>query len=380
MKKVGFVLNHYDVHQVPHVVPYAFELSRLYDDIEVSVLCATSAEMAFTREIAHGYAGHRCQIRQLDVPALIRWVDPVLSKVVFARKHFSLSHNRDLLRGFDALVVPEITSLELKKHGGFERVKMVFTHHGAGDRLVGALDDKIGEFDLVFVPGQKYADRLLEMGLVEKDKLKICGYPKFEAMEKLGIKRKKLFDNDRPVVVYNPHHVRSQSSWSKLGCDILDYFYESKTYNLIFAPHTVLFKRSWSKGEALPGRYKSNDHVLVDTGSRALSDMTYLRASDIYIGDASSQVYEFLETPRPCIFVDTHKTKWQNDPYYRHWEFGPVVDDIAMLDKALGQVGAEREKYEPVQLENINYTFSKSDVSAGERGARAIAEILGFAQ
>lgn len=378
LKKVGFVINHYDVHQVPHVVPYAFELSRLYQNVEVSVLCSTAAEMEFAREIGNGYAGHRCKIEQLDVPSLIRLVDPVLSKIVFAKKRFALTHNVELLSKFDVLVVPEITSLVLKKQKRFDNVKMVFTHHGAGDRLVSTLDEKICEFDLVFVPGEKYADRLLEMGLVTKDKLVVCGYPKFEAMETLGIKKRKLFDNDRPVVVYNPHHTKSQSSWHKMGCDILDYFYESNDYNLIFAPHTVLLKRAWSKGGVLPSRYKSNENVLIDTGSRALSDMTYLRASDIYLGDASSQVYEFLETPRPCVFLNAHQINWQNDPHYRHWTFGPVVDDIAKLDKALGQIKTDHKKYVTTQLESLEYTFSNNDVGVGVRGATAIAQMLGI--
>lgn len=378
LKKVGFVLNHYDVHQVPHMVPYAFELSRLYQNLEVSVLCSTVAEMKFAQEIGEGYAGHRCKIVQLDVPNFVELVDPVLSKIVFARKHFALSHNVELLSKFDVLVVPEITSLKLKKKNGFDKVKMVFTHHGAGDRLVGTLDKKISEFDLTFVPGEKYADRLLEMGLVTKDKLVVCGYPKFEAMERLGIKKRKFFKNDRPVVIYNPHHTKSQSSWHKMGCDILDYFYESNDYNLIFAPHTMLFKRAWSKGGTLPSRYKSSENVLIDTGSRALSDMTYLRASDIYLGDASSQVYEFLEGPRPCVFLNAHHTNWQNDPHYRHWTFGPVVDDIAKLDAALGEIETGHKKYISTQLDSIEYTFSSSDVSVGVRGATAIAQMLGI--
>ena len=35
--RVGFLFNHYAVHQVPHAAPYAFELSRNYPDIDVVI-------------------------------------------------------------------------------------------------------------------------------------------------------------------------------------------------------------------------------------------------------------------------------------------------------------------------------------------------------
>jgi hypothetical protein len=376
LKRVGFILNHYDVHQVPHVVPYAFELSRLYDDIEVQLLCSSKKEADFAAEIAAGYEGHRCTIKVLPVPLLIRLLDPLLSKVVFARKSFVLSHNVKTLAGFDVLVVPEMTSLALKKKPGFEHIKMVRTSHGAGDRPGGSLNKRMGQFDLALLPGRKYADRLEELGYLPREKAAVCGYPKFEAMAHLGVGRKKLFENDRPVVVYNPHHTALQSSWHQMGEQVLDYFYQSREYNLIFAPHTVLFKRAWSKGARLPAKYKSTDNVLIDTGSRASSDMTYLRAGDIYLGDSSSQVYEFLENPRPCVFLNAHQADWQGDAYYRHWTFGPVIDDVGDLDAALKQAVAEQARFEPVQAKAVDYTFAKSDKTAGERGARAIARLL----
>ncbi len=377
LKKVGFILNHYDVHQVPHVVPYAFELSRLYHDIEVVVLCSSQAEIDFVTEIGAGYEGHKCAIELLQIPKLIELVDPFLSKVVFARKHFALSHNRKILSQFDVLVVPEMTSLALKKRQEFSHVKMVRTSHGAGDRPGGSLNERMGQFDMTLLPGQKYADRLLELGFVKKEKAAVVGYPKFEAMEKLGIGKKKLFNNDKPVVVFNPHHTRSQSSWYHMWSAVLDYFYNSQEFNLIFAPHTMLFKRAWSKGEKLPEKYKSNDHVLIDTGSRALSDMTYLRAADIYLGDVSSQIYEFLETPRPCVFLNANSVNWQNDPYFRHWNLGKVVDEISELDGAIKNAIADHGNFKFRQEESIAYTFANSDVSAGARGAHVIANMLG---
>lgn len=376
MKKIGFILNHYDVHQVPHIVPYAFELSRLYDDVNVDLLCSSKAEEDFALAIGKGYENHRCSLIRLEVPRLIDLVDPLLSKVVFARKSFVLSHNAAMLSQYDVLVVPEMTSLALRQRREFAGKKMVFTGHGAGDnRHGGSFNARIGKFDLALMPGRKYLEGLAQAGHLNVEKSALVGYPKLEAMTQLGVTRKKLFNNDRPVVVFNPHHNRDLSCWHKMGRQVLDYFYRSKDYNLVFAPHTVLFKRSWGKGEKLPGKYKSGDNVLVDTGSMSSCDMTYLRSADIYLGDVSSQVYEFLETPRPCVFLNAHETNWKGDPSYRQWTFGPVIEDAGQLETALEEAVSNHQKYRKAQEESFAYTFEIADESAAIRGARAIAAL-----
>jgi hypothetical protein len=50
--RVAFLLNHYAVHQVPHVVPYAFELSRTYPDLDVVIACSSKQELTTARAIS----------------------------------------------------------------------------------------------------------------------------------------------------------------------------------------------------------------------------------------------------------------------------------------------------------------------------------------
>ena len=377
-KDIGFLLNHYSVHQVPHIVPYAFELSRLHEDARVQILCSTEAEAAFAERIGRTYEGHRCSIELLDLPLWARVVEPVASKIFFARKNIILAHHAARLARLDVLVVPEMTSVALKRRADFSNVKMVFTMHGAGDRAGCPFDERLRMFDLVLMPGRKYAEALVDGGVADAEKSVLAGYPKFEAMDRIGVQRRKFFDNDRPVVVYNPHHYAKQSSWPKFGRQVLDYFYQSADYNLIFAPHTLLFKRSWGKGQRFPGKYKPADNVLIDLGSMASSDLTYMRSADIYLGDVSSQVYEFLEQPRPCVFLDAHDAQWEGNPFYRSWTFGPVIDDPAMLHEALLKAREEHARYLPKQVEGFDYTFEKSGTSAAVRGARAIARLAGL--
>src|SRR3546814_8277328 len=89
-----------------------------------------------------------------------------------------------------------------------------------------------------------------------------------------------------------------------MGRDVLEFFRASPDYNLIFAPHVVLYQRGLRHGARPLGRYRNRPNMLIDTGSLASIDMTYTLAADIYLGDVSSQVYEFMLQPRPYLFLD----------------------------------------------------------------------------
>ena len=191
-------------------------------------------------------------------------------------------------------------------------------------------------------------------------------------------KPKRLFANDKPVVMYNPHFDQTVSSWQSVGLQVLDFFAGNQNYNLIFAPHVVLFKRNRRHYGFLPKKYYRIANILIDTDSTALSDMTYLLAADMYLGDVSSQVYEFLLNPRPCIFLNAHAVQWQGNPYYSHWTLGQVVDDVVTeLPLALENATRTHPQFLSKQREAFTYTFRvEGDSTAAERGADAIARFL----
>ena len=86
--------------------------------------------------------------------------------------------------------------------------------------------------------------------------------------------------------------------------------------------------------------------------------MTYILAADIYLGDVSSQVYEFLLQPRPCIFLNGHGVTWKHDPYYVHWKLGQVVDDLdTQLQPALDRAFDLQPGFVPAQQAAFAYTF-----------------------
>ena len=377
--RVGFLFNHYFPHQVPHAAPYAFELSRRYGDrFEVLVACATEAELNFAAKIGSFYPGHRVRFLKLPVPWHYQVLDPFISTWAFGRKTMVLRRNLEFFRTLDALVAPERHCARLRKNFGLNDLIMIHTRHGAGDRE-GGFDPKIKFFDFVLLPGPKYVDRLKELGLIEEGRYAVVGWPKFEVVEKLHPTRPRLFDNDHLTVVYNPHFDQKVASWNKWGLKVFEFFADHPEYNLIFAPHVVLFKRRLRhRARRIPKRFYRLPNIHIDLGSMASVDMTYMLAADIYLGDVSSQVYEFIWKPRPCVYLNAHGVRWEGNPYYFHWTFGQVVEDFERdFGKALERAFELQPRYEPRQREAFRYTFyDEPGTTAAERGAQAIARFL----
>ncbi|MCP5043456.1 MAG: hypothetical protein GY944_20705, partial [bacterium] len=375
--RVGFLFNHYAVHQLPHAAPYAFELSRMHPEFEVVIACGSRAEMRLAKRIGALYPGHRCTFRRLRQPIRRRLQDPFISGQKFARKKRVLAHNLEFFRGLDALVAPEKHCLRLKSKYGLDSLKLIHTRHGAGDRE-GGFDDRSGHFDFTILPGQKYVDRLTELGFLSAGRYAVAGWPKFEAVTGLQPEPRRLFDNENPVVIYNPHFDQDVSSWHAMGNQVLELFAERRDLNLIFAPHVVLFRRHKRHEAILESRFRRIPNILVDKGSLASSDMTYIRAADIYLGDVSSQVYEFLLEPRPCIFLNAHGVDWEDDPNYFQWTLGQVVDDVEkQLAPALERAQSTHAQYRSKQEAAFDYTFHTApDSTAAQRGALEIAAFL----
>ena len=117
---------------------------------------------------------------------------------------------------------------------------------------------------------------------------------------------------------------------------------------------------------ARPGRHGSDRSI----------DGTYVAASDVYVGDASSQVYEFLAEPRPCVFLNAHGVDWPDNPHFAHWHLGDVIDRPDQLPAAIMAAGARHELYRPRQEALASATLGQSPSGAAARAAAAIIEFL----
>ncbi len=373
--QVGVLLNHYEPHQAPHVAPYGFALSRLRPDWTVRILCSTEAELAFAADIGQVYPDHRARIERLRTPFHARALDPVAQHFAFYRKRAVLKGNAEVFAELDALLTPELTSLALKDDPRLSHLRLVHTGHGMADpfgRGFGAMDPRSDRADLLLLPSRRIADLALERGRLRRPAWGVSGYPKFEMAQG---PRPRLFDNDRPTVLYNPTQSPAKTSWPRFGPQVLDFFARSDRWNLIFAPHVLLFRRRFTRGARLPRRFRSSPTLRIDLGSRASVDMTYLRAADLYLGDQSSQIYEFINWPRPCVFLNAQGAD-PADTRYRSWSFGPVVDDPAALGPALDLAMTGFHRWEPVQRQARDQDRPGGELRASDRGAAIVAEFL----
>ena len=382
--RVAFLYNHEAGHQVRHSAAVIPALIARYPALKVSVLATSDALLESVRHVCGSDIGGRCRFIRLDVPAWHKPIGRLLDSVLPFSRLDQLYSNRRVFADIDAVIVTEGTSLFLKRLRGLEHLKILRIDHGPGDRAIGFQPSYAGN-DLVLLPGAKQRDRFLRLGYLRAAQMAVVGYPKFDGVNVVAGRRRRFFADNKPVVLYNPHPEPRLSSWYDMGLAVLDYFYNSNDYNLIFAPHVMLFKRrvhmtleglSVRLRRDLPEKYRRCGHIHIDTGSPASFDMSYTLAADIYLGDASSQVYEFLIDPRPCIFLNAHGATWQNDPNYAFWHFGAVVDDVGALDSAIRSAPEAHARYRPIQERAFEETFDLQATPSAARAADAIAQFL----
>lgn len=382
--RIGFLFNHDQVHQVAHGLPVAVALAKLNTGADILV-CATNDRVAEEiRTLAGDTVGRDFALVQLGLKRRSsRALNRVAGGIVPAAKLLVYRDNLEFFRSLDVLVVPEKTSLVLKTRYGLDKLKIVHTRHGAGDRAIG-FNAASAKFDHVLASGPKIRDRLIRDAGVSPERISVVGYPKFDLFEPRARER----TDERPTVIYNPHVAPHLSSWYKHGRDILRWFAEHPEYRLIFAPHIMLFQRPVTVTIQPPGiarvgqvsaDLRNRENIMVDTDSRALTTMEYLDQADIYLGDASSQIYEFLREPRPAIFFNAHDVAWKDDPNFAHWNAGTVISDLDALGPALAAAKAEHEaRYRGVQEEMLRSTFDIGETPASVRAAEAIARVAGL--
>jgi hypothetical protein len=375
--KIGFLFNHDASHQVPHTIPIAAILAKR--GVIVEILTSSEEQRAVARALLPSDAA--VQFRSLTIGAVSRTADYFLRHVAPFKRIAILRENLDLFQQFEALVVPETTSTLLKTRFGLAGTKLIYLPHGAGDGAAG-FQTVMKHFDFVLLSGQKVRNRMLAAGLVTEANHTVIGYPKFDQF--LG-PRMRFFENDRPTVLYNPHFNPLLSSWYSIGEKVLEWFAAQDRFNLIFAPHVMLFKRRIHTSlihrkmkirPDVPKRFRDRPGILIDLGSRRSIDMSYVQSADLYLGDVSSQIYEWIQMPRPAIFFNTHKPEWQHTPDYRHWALGEVIERFDALPMALGKAIADPDAYKDSQEAAAKETFSITDRPAGERAADAILSFL----
>jgi hypothetical protein len=360
-------------HQLLHGISTAVELSR-DPGFDVHVASPGPDHIDYAKAVTARLGGGAAITFSLLSPALLSALRKATGASV-PPKIVSLGMLARGFNSFDAICLPERTSLLLKALGA-RSPRYIHLDHGAGDRAAG-FDPRISQFDMVLMAGEKTCRRLSREGLIRHGAFAVVGYPKFDAADAMRDPDWSPFSNGRPVVLYAPHF-SSLGSWETFGLPVLEAFAAQDRYNLIVAPHVRMLdgRRHRARWTAMTNRFAACEHLLMDPGGDRAIDMTYTTLADVYLGDVSSQVYEFLRTPKPCLFLDAHGVTWHSDENYAHWRFGPVTCSTADL---VGQVDAARASHPDFiasQADGIDQTFARSPTAASRRAADAIADYL----
>lgn len=357
-------------HHVFHSFPAAAALARK-DDLEVWTATTNEDQRRQIARLSEAY-GVSLQSVDLDPPA---WMKPLakLNSDFHDAKLPRLFRHRNALRRFDAVVAAERTSTALKRFGVTEPL-LVHIPHGAGDRAVG-FEPRIALFDHVLLHTPKNAPRMLSEGLVRPGDYDVCGYAKFEAVETLYPKPKRFFENNRRTVLYNPHFDAELGSWRRMGPALVEAILERTDYNLILAPHVRLMRRA-SAAERKRWSARRTDRLLVDPGSDASYDMSYARAADIYLGDVSSQVYEFIIRPRPCVFLSRDGISRPENPDYAFHAFGEVAGDVETALEAMERADDHHSRYRAAQDHATEIGFGKDHGQSGDCMAQSMLDAI----
>lgn len=385
MKRVLFLFNHDAAHQVAHLAGIAAATAAQQSRLAVIIAYASPAMREQIEALMPDQAKHHVTWVELEVRGFSGAIARRLDRLFPATRLLRLKQYAPLFGSCDAIVSSERTFLRIKQHLASDAHPLfIKIPHGAGDRAVTFHEDNTS-FDLLLVSGSKFQSEFVKAG-VDPDRIAVVGYPKFEGIDFDAHPR--LFANDRPVFVYNPHFDPHLSSWFDDGPDLLRWFAgaEGQQYNCIFAPHVMLFKKRWHFSlehrklrtcPPVPPEAVQAENILIDTGSPRSFDMSYMLASDAYIGDASSQIYEFIAEPRAAFFLDPRSAiadERSSPPLY--FGAGPVAASLDELTTLLPRHTAIADTYRDAQKALFNDTFDICDRPSTHRAAEAIGELL----
>jgi len=363
--KIGFVfLSH--ISHIHHAAPIAFELSR-NETFDVELLISKDRNLNILQSISTKYPNHGCKIVHLQ-PSYGYKLATKLGRKPCPETRNILKTNARYIERYDALVTAT-DNLQYLAEKPNRRTKIITTFHGMETAARFGRYTKYSGYDFYLFAGEYRRQREMKNGMVTKNNSKVVGYPKFDLT--LNEKRERFFLNERPVVVYAPHWSPKLSSWFDWGLRVLDVFARSKQYNLIFAPHIKRIENRY-----IPKRLLNTPNILIDIGSEKLTNMKYMNSADIYLGDSSSQVWEFVVNPRPCVFLNPCRKNWEAMDGMEMWQLGEVVDDFSEIESAIHRAPMLFKSYKKRQSELLKERVAISRTPAGKVGASAISEFL----
>ena len=352
---------------IPHLYPVLEALADRQPDLAIDVWVATSMHEALVRD----WLGERPHVRVRRAPGfrdLGAW--PAGRNPPLPAKLPLLARLAPRLWRTRVVVSAEQTSLWIPTLLPM-RARFVNILHGAGS-MMNRDDRRRKAAALTIVAAARERQALAAHG-VDPASIAAVGYIK------AGFRQRTYatlaFGQDRPTILYAPHWQRHRSSWWDWGEDAVRRILAAGRHNLIFAPHQRLVEKA-PELRAFAAGLADRDDVHVDLDSFAMVDGSYTAAADLYLGDTSSQVVEFLMRPRPCVFLDPRGVAWAGDPSYDMWRAGEVVTALDDLLPALARAPDAHPGFAPAQRTFATDSLGATDGAAPGRAADAVLHLL----
>ncbi|MGN6279954.1 MAG: hypothetical protein ACTHM8_14700 [Sphingomonas sp.] len=353
---------------IPHLYPIVEALAAAAPDLPIELWVSTSVH----EQLLHRWtAALGANVRIRRAPGFRKIDDDADGRnPELPAKLPMLARLAPLLWRTGVVVCAEQTSLWLPTLLPMP-ARFVKAPHGAGT-LMKRDDRRRRAAHLTLVPSERERLALADIG-VDPDRIAVTGYAKAEFTHRTA--SADLFATPRPIVLYNPHWQQHRSSWWRWGAEAVRAIVASGRYNLIFAPHQRLVERN-AHVAALCAELAGDPHFHCDFTSFATVDGSYTAAADIYLGDTSSQVIEFVARPRPTLFLDAQGTDWKANPAYDMWHTGEVLTGLGDLLAALDRAASLHATYRDAQIALTTQLLGPVDGHASARAAAAILAAL----
>jgi hypothetical protein len=351
---------------IPHLWPIAEALAGMEPALPIDLWISTATHEALLAPWSARWPSMR--LRRVpgfrDGPA-----DGVNPSLPF--KPAMLARLAPRLLGTRVAVCAEQTSLWLPRLLPWLPTRFVKTAHGAGS-LSARSDPRRRAAWRTLVPSASERDGLVAHG-VDPARLFVTGYVKSAFRHRTPAAA--LFPADRPTLLYTPHWQRHRSSWWAWGRQVVEMLVGQQNWNVILAPHQRLLETEPGVRTVL-GDVASLPHVHVDLGSFAGVDGSYTAAADLYLGDTSSQVVEFLQRPRPCIFLNPDGWDWRARGDHGFWDCGEVVERVERIPDALAAGAGKHPFFVSQQQRLVAAQLGEVGPATATRAAALVIDAL----
>ena len=319
-------------HHVHHLIIPALTFASIQNQFKTVLVSGSAINTKIIKETKKSYPYAKFELIEISPPLRykFRWYKKTK---LYPPPYHAFKKIAYILRKSLAIVSTSHLIPQLAKKYRIKRPIIFYLYHGVGTRAY-SFEQSQGSFDYLLIPGQYYMDRLINEGICREEQLTIVGHPKFDWLNNKKINSVRLFNNNNPTFYYNPHWELKLSSFLKWQSIIINFFKKNNKYNLIFAPHPLIMHNSINRGYSLHNHNAEN--IITDYDSEKLLDGTYLKNSDVYIGDVSSMIIYWIRIKeRPCIFINAHNINWKENESYTMWRCGSVIDNPKHLSNSI---------------------------------------------